>query len=73
MCSSFKSESLVIMQALAASSFWPEPYNLSVRFTVARYYASHSTLGNPEYLFTFTLLLRILLEFTKTSVMVETL
>ena len=33
-----KSENLVNMQALTASSFWPETYNLSVHFSVARYY-----------------------------------
>ena len=41
-CSSFKSENLVIMQVLTTSRFWPEAYNLiSVLYTVQRYYTSH--------------------------------
>ena len=55
-CSSFKSGNFVIIQALTAFTFWPETYNLSVRFTVARYYATHFMSGNPEYSFIFTLL-----------------
>ena len=40
--SRFKSENLVIMQVLTASSFYPETYDLiSALYTVQRYYASH--------------------------------
>ena len=70
-CSSFKSENLVIMQILTASSFWPETYNLLVHFTLYRYamynILCHETLSNFHFYSTFV----FLLESTKTSSMAE--
>ena len=60
--SRFKSENLVIMQILTASSFWPEIVNLSVHCTLYRDSMHHILCYESQT--TFSLLLCFLVFFS---------
>ena len=65
--SSFKSENLVIMQVLTASSFWSETYNLSVHCTLNRdtlhHIICHETQNNFSFLLCFRIFTQIYEDF----------
>ena len=65
---SFKSENLVIMQVLTASSFWPEIVKLSVHCTLYRDTMHHILCYETQTTFSLLLCFRVfVLETMKTS------
>ena len=69
--SSFKSENLVIMQVLTASSFWPETYNLSVHCTLYRDTTHHMLCHETQNTFSLLLCFHVFIRIHKDFSMVE--